>query len=52
MISPIWRGVVRRAEGDAYADDVRDTGFNGYAETDGPSAPAGAACGHRPGMRA
>jgi hypothetical protein len=35
MIARIWRGVVRRADGDAYADYIRETGFNEYAETAG-----------------
>jgi heme-degrading monooxygenase HmoA len=35
MIARIWKGVVRREDGDAYADDTRDTGFNAYAETAG-----------------
>ncbi|HEY3727373.1 MAG TPA: hypothetical protein VGL51_09385 [Solirubrobacteraceae bacterium] len=35
MIARIWRGVVRRADGDEYADYIRETGFNEYAETAG-----------------
>jgi heme-degrading monooxygenase HmoA len=35
MIARIWRGVVRRADGDAYADYIRDTGFDEYAATAG-----------------
>lgn len=35
MIARIWKGVVRREDGDVYADYIRDTGFNAYAETAG-----------------
>jgi heme-degrading monooxygenase HmoA len=35
MIARIWRGVVRADDGDAYADYIRETGFNEYAETPG-----------------
>jgi heme-degrading monooxygenase HmoA len=35
MIARIWKGVVRRQDGDAYADYIRETGFNEYAETAG-----------------
>jgi heme-degrading monooxygenase HmoA len=35
MIARIWRGVVRRDDGDAYANYIRDTGFNEYTETAG-----------------
>ena len=35
MIARIWRGVVRRNDGDEYADYIRQTGFNEYAETPG-----------------
>ena len=35
MIARIWKGTVRRADGDAYADYIRETGFNEYAETPG-----------------
>ena|SRR5947209_20401058 len=35
MIARIWRGTVRREDGDAYADYIRDTGFNAYGETAG-----------------
>lgn len=35
MIARIWRGVVRRDDGDEYADYIRQTGFNEYAETNG-----------------
>src|SRR5438067_13820090 len=35
MMSRIWRGVVRRNDDDGYADYIRQTGFNEYAETPG-----------------
>src|SRR5487761_93986 len=35
MVARIWRGVVRRRDADAYADYIRETGFNEYAETPG-----------------
>jgi heme-degrading monooxygenase HmoA len=35
MIARIWKGVVRRADADAYADYIRETGFAEYAETPG-----------------
>jgi heme-degrading monooxygenase HmoA len=35
MIARIWKGVVRREDGDVYADYIRDTGFREYAETAG-----------------
>jgi heme-degrading monooxygenase HmoA len=35
MIARIWRGVVRRDDGDEYADYIRETGFNEYAHTSG-----------------
>jgi heme-degrading monooxygenase HmoA len=35
MIASIWKGTVRRTDGDEYADYIRDTGFNEYAETPG-----------------
>ena len=35
MIARTWRGTVRRAEADAYADYIRATGFDDYARTDG-----------------
>jgi heme-degrading monooxygenase HmoA len=35
MIARIWKGTVRRDDGDAYADYIRDTGFNEYGETAG-----------------
>jgi heme-degrading monooxygenase HmoA len=35
MIARIWRGVVRREDGDAYADYIRETGFSAYAKTAG-----------------
>jgi len=35
MIARIWKGAVRRQDGDAYAKYIRDTGVAGYAETPG-----------------
>jgi heme-degrading monooxygenase HmoA len=35
MIARIWNGAVRREDGDAYADYIRETGFTEYAETAG-----------------
>jgi heme-degrading monooxygenase HmoA len=35
MIARIWRGAVARADGDAYADYMRETGVAGYARTEG-----------------
>jgi heme-degrading monooxygenase HmoA len=35
MIARIWRGAVRKRDGDAYAGYIRDTGVSGYAETPG-----------------
>jgi heme-degrading monooxygenase HmoA len=35
MIARIWKGAVRREDGDAYAAYIRDTGFSAYAETAG-----------------
>jgi hypothetical protein len=35
MIARIWRGAVRREDGDVYADYIRETGFSAYAETAG-----------------
>jgi heme-degrading monooxygenase HmoA len=35
VIARIWRGIVRRADADAYADYIRETGFNEYGETPG-----------------
>jgi heme-degrading monooxygenase HmoA len=35
MIARIWRGVVHREDGDAYAGYIRETGFAEYAETPG-----------------
>jgi len=35
MIARIWRGAVRKADGDAYAEYMRGTGVAGYAETPG-----------------
>ena len=35
VIARIWKGVVRRQDSDAYADYIRDTGFNEYSATAG-----------------
>ena len=35
MIARIWRGAVRREDGDAYADYIEATGVAGYRETPG-----------------
>jgi heme-degrading monooxygenase HmoA len=35
MIARTWRGAVRRADGDAYADYMRETGVAGYRATPG-----------------
>ncbi|TML60055.1 MAG: hypothetical protein E6G22_11750 [Actinobacteria bacterium] len=35
MIARIWRGAVRRTDGDAYAEYMRETGLAAYAETPG-----------------
>lgn len=35
MIARIWKGVVRREDGDAYAAYILDTGLAGYAGTPG-----------------
>jgi heme-degrading monooxygenase HmoA len=35
VIARIWKGTVRSADGDAYADYIRETGFTEYAETPG-----------------
>ncbi len=35
MIARVWKGVVRLADADAYADYIRQTGFAEYAETQG-----------------
>jgi heme-degrading monooxygenase HmoA len=35
MIARVWRGAVAIADGDAYAQYMRDTGIIGYAETRG-----------------
>jgi heme-degrading monooxygenase HmoA len=35
MIARVWRGAVRKRDGDAYARYIRDTGVTGYAETPG-----------------
>ena len=38
MIARIWRGAVRREDGDAYAAYMRDTGIAGYRRTPGNQA--------------
>jgi heme-degrading monooxygenase HmoA len=35
MIARIWRGAVRKEDGDAYARYMQDTGVAGYASTPG-----------------
>jgi heme-degrading monooxygenase HmoA len=35
MIARTWAGVVRRADADAYAEYIRETGFAEYARTAG-----------------
>jgi heme-degrading monooxygenase HmoA len=35
VIAPTWRGTVRRADADIYADYIRATGFEEYGRTDG-----------------
>ena len=40
MIARVWKGAVRRRDGDAYARYMQDTGVAGYART-----PATAASG-------
>ena len=35
MIARIWKGAVRRGDGDAYAAYMRETGVAGYAATPG-----------------
>jgi heme-degrading monooxygenase HmoA len=35
VIARTWTGVVRRADADAYADYIRDTGFAEYGRTAG-----------------
>ena len=35
MIARIWKGAVRRADGDAYAKYVRETGVAAYLKTPG-----------------
>jgi heme-degrading monooxygenase HmoA len=35
MIARIWKGAVRRRDGDAYARYMQDTGVAGYARTPG-----------------
>ncbi len=35
MIARIWRGAVRREDGDAYADYMQATGVAGYSATPG-----------------
>jgi hypothetical protein len=38
MIARMWRGAVRREDGDAYASYMQTTGIVGYART--PARPA------------
>jgi hypothetical protein len=40
MIARIWKGAVRKQDGDAYAQYMQETGVSGYAKT-----PATAASG-------
>jgi len=35
VIACTWRGTVRQADADIYADYIRATGFDEYAQTDG-----------------
>ena len=35
MIARVWKGVVRRADADTYADYIRETGFAEYTDTPG-----------------
>jgi heme-degrading monooxygenase HmoA len=35
VIARIWRGAVRRSDGDAYADYIKATGFDEYKRTPG-----------------
>ena len=35
MIARIWKGAVRRQDGDAYARYIKDTGLTGHAGTPG-----------------
>ena len=35
MIARIWKGAVRRPDGDTYARYIEETGLAGYAETPG-----------------
>jgi heme-degrading monooxygenase HmoA len=35
MIARIWKGAVRKEDGNAYADYMRDTGVSGYTKTPG-----------------
>lgn len=35
MIARIWKGAVRRVDGDAYAEYMRETGVAGYTQTPG-----------------
>ena len=35
MIARIWKGAVRRQDGDTYARYIEETGLAGYAETPG-----------------
>jgi heme-degrading monooxygenase HmoA len=38
VIARTWKGVVRRADADAYADYIRETGFAEYGQTAGNRA--------------
>jgi heme-degrading monooxygenase HmoA len=38
MIARIWRGAVRREDGDAYAEYMQTTGIDGYTRTPGNRA--------------
>ena len=35
MLARVWKGAVRREDGDAYAEYMRETGVAGYAATPG-----------------
>jgi len=35
VIARVWTGAVRRTDGDAYAEYMRETGVAGYADTPG-----------------
>jgi heme-degrading monooxygenase HmoA len=35
VIARVWKGAVRRDDGDAYAEYMRDTGMEGYTTTPG-----------------